>query len=143
MSLLSIVKNLPLALFVLGIFANNINPAKALDDFALFAHGFCGSSDFHKIYLNLRVIRPLVKSYGVISTTTRSPGKTRIMLTRIFPDKWPTIVCPESNWTRKIALGKFSRTLPSSSIKSFFVPDFPKSCLLELEMAVFLLINYR
>ena len=38
-------------------------------------------------YRILRVILPLVKSYGVISITTLSPGITLIILTRILPAK--------------------------------------------------------
>jgi len=88
------------------------------------------------VHLNRLVILPLVKSYGVISISTLSPGKTFIMFTRIFPDKWPKTVCPALNWTQKTALGRFSITLPSSSIISFFVLDFLKSCVL-VKMALF------
>ena len=38
---------LALALFVLGIGANHHDAAFALDDFALFANGLNGRSDFH------------------------------------------------------------------------------------------------
>jgi hypothetical protein len=41
------ISYLALSLLVLGVFADNINPAKAFDDFALFAHWFYACSDFH------------------------------------------------------------------------------------------------
>lgn len=80
-----------------------------------------------KNYLNLLVILPRVKSYGVTSTMTLSPGKTRILLTRSFPAMCAKIIWPDSICTRKRAFGKFSRTLPSSSITSLLLSDFPKS----------------
>jgi hypothetical protein len=73
------------------------------------------------------VMRPLVKSYGVSSIITLSPGRTLIMLTFILPARYPKTTCPESSWTRKRALGKFSMTLPSSSIMSLFLLFLPKS----------------
>ena len=42
-----------LALLMLGVLANDHYFALALDDLALFAHGFYGRSDFHLIYLLL------------------------------------------------------------------------------------------
>ena len=38
---------------MLGVFADDHDFAFALDDFALFAHGLYGRSDFHLIYLQL------------------------------------------------------------------------------------------
>ncbi len=132
-----------MALLMLGIFANYINAPEPADDFAFFAHGFYACSYLHRFelfsqlcalthkrninYLILRVILPLDKSYGVISRITLSPGNTLIIFTRILPDRCPKTTCPESSWTRKIALGKFSITLPSISMTSLFLPDFPKS----------------
>ena len=91
-------------------------------------------------YRSLLVILPLLKSYGVISINTRSPGITFIIFTRILPERCPKTTCPDSSCTRKIALGKFSMTLPSSSSISFLWPDFPKSCVL-VEITVFEIIN--
>ena len=39
---------------------------------------------------------------------------------RIFPDAWASTLCPFANSTRNIAFGKFSLTVPSTSIDSFF-----------------------
>ena len=38
------------------------------------------------LYFNLYVMRPLVKSYGVISTFTLSPGKIFMKFFLIFPE---------------------------------------------------------
>lgn len=51
---------LTLPLLVLGGFTNNINPAKALNDFAFLTNGFDAGSDFHThailIYEYIRMI---------------------------------------------------------------------------------------
>jgi hypothetical protein len=130
-------------------FANYKKLSASANYFAVFAHLFNTCSYFHLIelildtdcldtyialrisgkanYRSLRMIRPLVRSYGVTSTITLSPGKTRILLTLSFPAICARIICPESIWIRNKALGKFSRTLPSSSITSLLLSDFPKS----------------
>lgn len=59
---------------------------------------------------------------------TRSPGSTRILFSRILPARCPSTVCPESNSTRKTALGKLSMTLPSSSMVCLLGSLLPK-CL--------------
>ena len=65
------------------------------------------------------MILPLVKSYGVISTLTLSPGRIFIKFFLIFPDMWARISCPFSSSTRNIAFGSDSSILPSNSITSF------------------------
>src|SRR5690606_29840004 len=65
-----------------------------------------------------KVIRPFVRSYGVISTFTRSPARTRMRFLRILPE-----VCASTSWllssfTRNIALGSSSVTVPENSIRS-------------------------
>ena len=71
---------LSLSLLMLGVFADDHDFALALDDFALFAHGLYGRSDFHFCllarftkflyclafashdHLDLHVMRPRVRS---------------------------------------------------------------------------------
>jgi hypothetical protein len=73
---------LSLALLEAGIlFVNNIELAFSSHDLAIGATLFNGCTNFHNvviIYLYLNMILPLVKSYGLISTPTLSPGKIRI-----------------------------------------------------------------
>ena len=69
-------------------------------------------------YFILNTILPLVASYGENSTRTRSPGRTRIWCTRIFPPKWARISCPSSSVTRKSVEGSASVTTPSFIILS-------------------------
>ena len=47
----SFARALALALLVLGVVADDHDAALALDDLALFAHGFHGRSDFHFFFL--------------------------------------------------------------------------------------------
>src|SRR6476661_8943800 len=63
-------------------------------------------------------MRPLVRSYGVISTSTSSPVSTRMRFLRILPAVWPRISWPFSSSTRNIALGSNSTTLPRISSNS-------------------------
>src|SRR3954447_11912867 len=65
-------------------------------------------------------MRPLLRSYGVISTLTRSPASTRIRFLRILPLVWARIECSLSNFTRNMALGRSSITVPLNSIISSF-----------------------
>src|SRR5690349_24633108 len=65
-------------------------------------------------------MRPLVRSYGVISTKTLSPASTRIRFLRILPAVWAMISCPFSSFTRKVALGSNSLTVPGNSRSSSF-----------------------
>src|SRR3990172_8211346 len=44
---------------------------------------------------------------------------------RIFPDAWANTLCPFANSTRNMALGKFSLTVPSTSIVSFLAINSP------------------
>src|SRR3954452_18162919 len=63
-------------------------------------------------------MRPLVRSYGVISTSTSSPVSTRIRFLRILPAVWPRTSWPFSSFTRNIALGNSSTTCPRISSNS-------------------------
>src|SRR5882672_10350875 len=45
---------------------------------------------------------------------------------RIFPEMWPSTVCPFSSFTRNVALGRFSRISPCIWITSSL--DMEKSC---------------
>ncbi len=59
-------------------------------------------------------MRPRLRSYGLISTWTRSPGSTRIRCIRIFPELWARTSWPLSVLTRNVAFLRDSVTVPSS-----------------------------
>src|SRR5215207_572842 len=63
-------------------------------------------------------MRPRVRSYGLSSTRTRSPGSTRMRYRRILPARWARTSWPMSSFTRKFRLGRASMTSPSTSIFS-------------------------
>lgn len=73
-------KESTLTLLVLRVFADNHHATLALDYLALLANGFDRRSDLHVEILLFyqpllrHVIRPLVKSYGLSSMVTLSPG---------------------------------------------------------------------
>jgi hypothetical protein len=77
---------LSLSLLEAGIlFVDHIQPALSAHDLAIDAALFDGCSNFHNkfiygrdYYLYLNMILPLVKSYGLISTPTLSPGNIRM-----------------------------------------------------------------
>ena len=71
-----------------------------------------------EIYLCRKVIRPLDRSYGVISTSTLSPASTRMRNFRIFPAIRAMISWSFSRRTKNIALGNFSITVPVNSSSS-------------------------
>jgi len=52
---------------------------------------------------------------------------------RIFPARWPKTTWPESNSTRKTALGKLSMILPSSSIVCLLGSLLPKFLIYNLK----------
>ena len=64
-------------------------------------------------------MRPFVKSYGLTSTSTSSPGVRRIRFLRSFPAKWHSKSCPLSSFTRNVVAGKASVITPFTTIKSF------------------------
>ena len=66
------------------------------------------------------IMRPFVRSYGVISTTTVSPCRTRMRFLRILPAVWQSTTWSFSNVTRNIAFGRTSLTTPLNSIRSSF-----------------------
>ncbi len=68
-------------------------------------------------------MRPLVRSYGVISTVTRSPAKMRILFIRILPERWASIIWPLSNFTRNVPAGKHSSTTPLTAMKPFLLTE--------------------
>src|SRR5215472_3421887 len=65
-------------------------------------------------------MRPLVKSYGVISTRTLSPASTRMRFLRMRPAVWAMISCSFSSLTRNVAFGSNSVTTPGNSKSSSF-----------------------
>lgn len=67
-----------------------------------------------------KTMRPLVKSYGDISTVTRSPGKILIKFILILPETCAKTVCPLANSTLNCVLGKASLTVASSQMGSSF-----------------------
>ena len=69
-------------------------------------------------------MRPRLRSYGLISTWTRSPGSTRIRCIRIFPELWARTSWPLSVLTRKVAFLRDSVTVPSSRMACSFVLVF-------------------
>src|SRR6476661_6498992 len=69
-------------------------------------------------------MRPLVRSYGVISTNTSSPVSTRMRFLRILPAVWPRTSWPFSSFTRNIALGRSSTTCPRISSSSSLAKRF-------------------
>ena len=112
---------------MLFIFANNTNPSFSTDDLALCANFFYRRSYFHTSLRSLKnkkktidlsyslfTILPRLSSYGVISTTTRSPGTTRIRKRPSRPARRAKISRPSSRTTRKNILGNASSTLPST-----------------------------
>src|SRR5437763_8828823 len=68
-------------------------------------------------------MRPLVRSYGVISTRTWSPASTRMRFLRIRPAVWAMISCSFSSLTRNVAFGSSSVTTPGNSNSSSFAID--------------------
>ena len=72
------------------------------------------------VYFSRKIMRPLVRSYGVISTTTLSPCNTRMRFLRILPAVCARISWSFSNFTRNIALGRTSLITPLNSIRSSF-----------------------
>ncbi len=75
-------------------------------------------------YLYRYMIRPLVKSYGDSSIVTLSPGKIFIKCILILPEIWAKTLCPFSNFTLKVALGRVSTIVPSTLIGSSFAIEF-------------------
>src|SRR5579859_6995370 len=67
-----------------------------------------------------KVIRPRVRSYGETARVTRSPASTRMRKRRILPAMVASTSCPFVSFTRNIALGSNSSTMPSISIASSF-----------------------
>src|SRR5215469_220969 len=78
-------------------------------------------------------MRPLVRSYGVISTRTLSPASTRMRFLRMRPAVWAMISCSFSSLTRNVAFGSSSVTTPGNSKSSSFAIHSP--ALLETEQA--------
>src|SRR6202042_1085323 len=68
-------------------------------------------------------MRPLVRSYGVISIITLAPVRTRMRFLRILPAVWAMISWPFCKRTRKVALGSNSLTVPSNSSNSSLAID--------------------
>src|SRR5215471_21658022 len=73
-------------------------------------------------------MRPLVRSYGVISTSTLSPASTRMRFLRMRPAVWAMISCSFSSFTRKVAFGSSSVTTPGNSKSSSLAIRYPAIC---------------
>src|SRR5919112_4547373 len=108
---------LPLPLLVLEDDADDHHHAGALDDLASLAARLHGRRNLHLI---LYVMRPRVRSYGLSSTRTVSPGRMRMKFWRSFPEMWASTSCPFSRRTLNIAFGRGRITSPSTSMASFF-----------------------
>src|SRR5262245_50373785 len=65
-------------------------------------------------------MRHLVRSSGVISTSTLSPASTRMRFLRMRPAVWAMISCSFSSLTRNVAFGSSSVTTPGNSSSSSF-----------------------
>ena len=90
------------------------------DDLTFIFFSFINSL-YVRFYFNLKVIRPLDKSYGVISTLTLSPGKILMKFFLILPEMCAKISWSFSSFTRNIAFGIDSIIVPSNSITSFAI----------------------
>src|SRR5688572_12038125 len=108
---------LPLPLLVLGDDADDHHHTRALDDLAALAARLHGCRNLHLI---LYVMRPRVRSYGLSSTRTVSPGRMRMKFWRSFPEMCASTSCPFSRRTLNIAFGRGRITSPSTSMASFF-----------------------
>jgi len=75
---------------------------------------------FFNGYFSRKVIRHLVKSYGLSSVRTLSPSRIWILFWRILPLICPNTTISFSSLTRNIELGRASSTTPIISIKSSF-----------------------
>src|SRR5580698_613326 len=75
-------------------------------------------------------MRPRVKSYGLSSTATRSPGRMRIKFFRMRPETCARTWCLFSSSTLNMALGNVSRTVAITSIASSFDNPYPDSACL-------------
>src|SRR5919106_6031483 len=115
---------LPLPLLVLGDDADDHHHAGALDHLAALAAGLHGRRNLHLI---LYVMRPRLRSYGLSSTRTVSPGRMRMKFWRSFPEMWASTSCPFSSRTLNMALGRGVTTSPSTSIASFFAKRYAPS----------------
>src|SRR3954464_2351389 len=114
---------LALTLLVTRVDADDPDRTVPAEYLALVARLLDRRSNFHvqvPSYLYRYVMRPRLRSYGVSSTCTRSPGAMRMKCMRIFPEMWASTLCPFSNSTRNMALGSGSTTVPSTRIVSSF-----------------------
>jgi hypothetical protein len=73
-----------------------------------------------------KIMRAFVRSYGEISTLTRSPGTIRIKFLRILPEICASTMCPFDNFSRNIVPGKTSTTTPSVTIDCSFDTERPR-----------------
>src|SRR5271155_232286 len=72
-------------------------------------------------------MRPRVKSYGLSSTATRSPGRMRMKFFRMRPDTCASTWCLFSSSTLNMAFGRVSTTVAITSIASSFDKPYPDS----------------
>ena len=66
-----------------------------------------------------------VRSYGLSSTATRSPGRIRMKFFRIRPETCASTWCLFSSSTLNIAFGNVSTTVAITSIASSFDKPYP------------------
>src|SRR5512134_3778646 len=70
-------------------------------------------------------MRPLLRSYGDISSVTLSPARMRMRCLRILPDAYAITSLPLASVTRKRVSGNTSLTVPSISISSSLGMSLP------------------
>src|SRR5690349_14691598 len=100
--------SLPLPLLVPRVGADDHDAPMAADHLALLADRLHARSNLHRSlgYLCRQMMRPRVRSYGVISTCTRSPGRMRIRCMRSLPLECARTLWPLSSVTRNMAFGR-------------------------------------
>src|SRR5262245_44721551 len=98
---------LSLPLLVLRVYANHSYHALAVDDLAFGTNSFYRRSYFHSFL----VIRPRVRSWGVSTISTRSPGNSRTKFFDFSPAGCANATSLFSSSTRYTPFGICSSTL--------------------------------
>src|SRR5437870_11153614 len=103
--------------FQLGDSDNLTHPRRAV---GAYRRRNCGRGSTGGAVVSLwrKLILPFVKSYGVISTVTRSPARIRIRFFFILPEEYASVSWPLSSRTLNRASGNSSITMPSNSTRS-------------------------
>src|SRR5579875_1322963 len=82
-------------------------------------------------------MRPRLRSYGLSSMATRSPGRMRMKFFRMRPETCARTWCLFSSSTLNIALGNVSTTVAITSIASSFDKPCPLETLLRQNHSAF------